>query len=334
MHDLLTKFFEEIVSFFRIGGLINIVQTHNFRAFLTVDGFLTVLSPMAPVIILFEVIWMLILRRFKGKYKVPFMVILANKVLERLLGVSVLVLSIGFFYKYAFFHTTYTWYWFIYSYIIYELGTFIRHFATHKVRLLWCFHSVHHAPEDLNSAVTLHTFYIENVYTELFISFVCIMLGVEPLMLFTIMILDSIWGAFVHISEDTLTDGRLGFLEKIVLTPSHHRVHHGRNPLYMDTNYCSIVPVWDRVFGTYQEESKDFKIQYGITRPVDDQNFMDVYFGELKVLWKDLRDEPHWGNRIKYIFMPPGWSPNGNMHTAKVLRNSFIASLKDKKEVV
>jgi sterol desaturase/sphingolipid hydroxylase (fatty acid hydroxylase superfamily) len=332
MHDWLLKFLNEFIDFFRIGGLVGIVKSHNYRAVLTFEGFLAVLSPMAPFLIMFEVAVLLLMRKFtKAKYRVSFLVILVNRVLERLVGLSVVVLCIGFFQKYAIFETTFTWYWFLYSYVIYELGSFTRHYYTHKVRLLWCFHSVHHASEDLNASITLNTFYIENLYTEFFTTTLCMLLGVQPLMLFFIMILDSIWGAFVHISEDSLRNGRLGFLEKIILTPSHHRVHHGRNPLYMDTNFSSIIPLWDRVFGTYQEERKDFKVDYGITRPINAQDFMDVYFGELKLLWKDLKEEPKWSNKIKYIFMPPGWTPDGPLHTAKTVRDEFIMSEKTKK---
>jgi len=312
--------------------LIDIVRAHNYRAFLTFDGFLTVLSPVAPFLIMFEVAILLLLRRFKTEnYKVSFLVILTNRILERIVGLSVVVLCIGIFQKYAIVHTSFTWYWFIYSYVIYELGSFTRHYLTHKVRLLWCFHSVHHATEDINASITLNTFYVENLYTEFFTTTLCMLLGVQPLMLFTIMILDSIWGAFVHISEDSLKNGRLGFLEKIILTPSHHRVHHGRNPLYMDTNFSSIIPLWDRLFGTYQEESKEFPVDYGITRPINAHDFMDVYFGEIRLLLKDLKAEPKWVNKVKYIFMPPGWTPDGPLHTAKTVRDEYIKSHPDKK---
>lgn len=248
--------------------------------------------------------------------------------MSRLIGISVLVLTIGVFQKYAIIHTTLTWYWFIYGYLVYELNNFIRHYLTHKVRLLWCFHSVHHSPEDLNSSVTLTTFFVENLYTEFFAAMFCMILGVQPLMLFAIMIFDSIWGAFVHISESTMKNARLGFLEKFILTPSHHRVHHGRNHLYMDTNFCSIINVWDIVFGTYQEEKEEIPVDYGITRPMDSTNFVDVYFGEIISLWHDVIAAPGLKNKIAYIFMPPGWSHTGEFETAKMLRNQALNELK------
>jgi sterol desaturase/sphingolipid hydroxylase (fatty acid hydroxylase superfamily) len=329
--SFLNDIVSELIVFFRIGGLFDILHSGNYRAFLTMDGFLSVLSPITPFIIVFEVVWLLLKKRFqKGTYKVSFLIIVVNRILSRLLGISLLVICIGIFQKYAIIHTTFTWYWFIYGYLVYELNNFIRHYLTHKVRFLWCFHAVHHSSENMNSSVTLTTFFVENLYSEFFAATFCMLLGLQPLMLVTIMILDSIWGAFVHISEDSLKNARLGFLEKFILTPSHHRVHHGRNHLYMDTNFCSIINIWDILFKTYQKEDKTVPIDYGITREMDTNSFTDVYFGELVSLWKDVVAAPGLKNKILYVFMPPGWSHAGEYETAYSLRHDFINSMKAK----
>jgi hypothetical protein len=113
-------------------------------------------------------------------------------------------------------------------------------------------------------------------------------------------------------------------LNKIILTPSHHRVHHARNPLYMDTNFCNLLNIWDKVFKTYQEEDHGVPVEYGITREMDSGSFMDVYFGEIVALVKDVANAPGFMNKIKYIFMPPGWNHSGEHQTAKVERNRYI----------
>lgn len=327
--NLITDFLNELITFFRINGLLDIIHSGNYHALLTFEGFLTFISPITPIIIVFEVLWALLRNKFrKESYKVPFLIIVVNRIMSRLIGISVLLLSIGIFRKYAIIHTSLTWYWFIYGYLVYELNNFIRHYLTHKVRLLWCFHSVHHSSEELNSSITLTTFFVENLYTEFFAAMFCMLLGVQPIMLFAIMILDSIWGAFVHISEESIKNARFGFLENIILTPSHHRVHHGRNPLYMDTNFCSIINIWDIIFRTYQKEEKEVPIDYGITRPMDSNNFTDVYFGEIVSLWHDVMAAPGLKNKIAYIFMPPGWSHTGNYETASTLRNEALNALK------
>jgi len=138
------------------------------------------------------------------------------------------------------------------------------------------------------------------------------------------MFVDGTWGAFIHAGENLIKDGRLGFLNKIILTPSHHRVHHARNPLYMDTNFCNLLNIWDRVFGTFQMEKKEIKIEYGITRKMNAQNFLDVYFGEIGALWHDVRHAPGIKNKALYLIMPPGWSHIGEHKTAYLVRKEFI----------
>ena len=153
--EFLNKVLNEIIDFFRIGGLLSIIHSGHYEILLTLEGFLSFLSPIAPLLIIFEIGWLLISRRFnKETYRVPFMIILINRVLSRLIGVSVILLCIKIFSKYALFHVSLKWYWFIYGYIIWEFSHFIYHFLAHKVRILWCLHSTHHAPENMNLSVT------------------------------------------------------------------------------------------------------------------------------------------------------------------------------------
>ena len=133
-----------------------------------------------------------------------------------------------------------TWYYFIYSYIIWEFGHFIYHFLGHKVRFFWCFHATHHTPEEMNLSVSHAHFFLEGPYADVIRTTICIVLGVEPAMLFTIMFIDGTYGSFIHIGDNMIKSGKLGILNKIILTPSHHRVHHARNPQYIDTNYCNL----------------------------------------------------------------------------------------------
>ena len=323
--EIFERILNEFVDFFRVGGILEAVKTGNYRFFLTLEGFIWLLAPLAPLIIFGEIGWLVLMKRFKKtKYKVTLTVIALNRALGHILSFGVMALCINVFEKYALFKTTNTWYWFIYAYVVYELGSFIHHYLSHKVRVLWCLHSVHHASEDLNSSVTLTTFYVENIYTEILQTTFCMLMGLSPAMYFFIMVIDSIWGAFIHISEDTIKDGKLGFLDKIVLTPSSHRVHHAKHPLYLDMNYCSVLKIWDVLFGTYQKEEKGVPLEYGITRPINAQSFTDVYFGDLLLLWQDIKTAPGIGNKILYVFMPPGWQHDGNGMTAKEVRKEYL----------
>jgi hypothetical protein len=125
------------------------------------------------------------------------------------------------------------------------------------------------------------------------------------------------------VGENLLPNGRLGFLNKIILTPSAHRVHHARNPLYMDTNFCNLLNIWDKVFGTFQYEKKEVAIEYGITREMNPNNLLDVYFGEFYYLWKDIRKAPGIKNKLLYFIMPPGWSHTGDHKTANVVKAAY-----------
>lgn len=323
--NVLKDLLHELIIFFRIEGLLAIIHEGNWRAFKTIDGIFTVLAPLAPIIIIAEIFLLFTTHQFKKKtYKIPFIIIIINRVLEKVLKLSITIFFITLFKNHALFNIGLKWYYIPLGYLIYELNSFIRHYAAHKIRLLWCSHAVHHSPTELSASVTLTTAYLENIYTDIFAASFCTLMGLSPSLFFFVMILDSIWGAFVHVSEKTLKNGRLGFLEKLILTPSHHRVHHASNDLYMDTNFCSIINLWDRLFGTYQEEKEEEPVKYGITRPMDANNFWDVYFGEYVALWQDVKNAKGI-NKIKYIIMPPGWHPNGTQKTAKTLRKKALS---------
>lgn len=291
------------------------------------------MTPLAPFVIFGEMAFVLLVSRKSIKeYKVTLLVIFVNRVLSHLVSFSVILFCYGAISDYAFFKVPWSWLWFIYAYVMYELGTYTYHYTAHKVRILWCFHSIHHSPETLNASVTLRTFYLENLYTELVKTSIVALAGVPLALYFLIMTIDSIWGAFVHVSEKVLLNGRLGIAEKFILTPSHHRVHHGRNVPYIDTNYCGMISIWDHLFGTYQEERTDVPVEFGLNRTVHTDNFWDVYFGELPLLWADVKSAKGLINKIKYIFMPPGWRPDTPYLMAKYLKKEFVAN-KPKKEV-
>jgi hypothetical protein len=88
---------------------------------------------------------------------------------------------------------------------------------------------------------------------------------------------------------------------RLILTPSHHRVHHARNPLYIDTNFCNLLNIWDRIFRTYQPEDHSLQIEYGVTRPVNPRSFVDLYFGEFVLLARDIAHAPGLKNKFLYF---------------------------------
>ena len=332
--DILHTLYNEVIGFLGIGGLIKMVQSGDYSSLATLGGIQSLLWPIIPFLLLFEIIRAVFYKRFKVEdYRIPFLVFLVNRFISRLISIAAVGFCIGLFEKFAIFNTTFTWYWLIYGYIVWELSHFVYHYFGHKVRILWCLHSTHHAPQQMNLTVNFAHFFLEAPYADVVRTSICILLGVNPALMFFIMFIDGFWGSFIHIGEDTMKDARLGFLNKIVLTPSHHRVHHAKNPLYMDTNFCNLLNIWDHIFKTYQSERREMKIEYGITREMNPNSLWDVYFGEFICLGKDIAAAPTLRAKLLYIVMPPGWSHTGDHKTAKVVRESFISEENEQKEV-
>jgi len=324
MHFFQTLY-DELIGFLGIGQMVEIFKSGHYGNLLTLNGVLSAISPIMPLLLLIEIVRAALYKKFKvSDYKIPFLIYVFNRFISRFLSIAAVAFCIGLFEKYGLIRTSFTWYWLIYGYIIWEFSHFIYHYLGHKVRLFWCLHSTHHAPESMNLSVSYAHFFLEAPYADVIRTSICIFLGVSPPLLFFIMFIDGTWGAFIHIGENVLKDARLGFMNRFILTPSHHRIHHARNPLYMDTNFCNLLNIWDRIFGTLQPERKEMPPEYGITRKINPANFFDVYFGEFYYLFRDMAAAPGIKNKLLYIFMPPGWSHEGMHKTARLLRRQYL----------
>ena len=324
---VLKSIWNEIIDFFGVNRFLDILKDQDYATFLTYDGIVALIIPIVPLLIFLELFLGFAYKKPQTKvYKVIFLIYLFNRIIGRFISIGMVAFCIGFLEPYSLFKTSTTWYWFVYGYIIWEFAHFIYHFLAHKVRLFWCLHATHHSPEEMNLSVSHAHFFLEAPYADFIRTSICILMGVNPVMLFTIMFIDGTYGAFIHVGENLVKDARFGFLNKIMLTPSHHRVHHARNPLYLDTNYCNLLNIWDRIFGTYQEEEINMEIDYGITRQINSGSFVQVYFGEIIHLIKDVATAPGILNKLRYIFYPPGWSHQKNYMTAKMIRDEYLKS--------
>ncbi len=261
---------------------------------------------------------------FFRRYKSNFLAKVFNQYLSKLIIIFVYIEMMPFFQKFALFTVQKNWYGWLYAYLMWELSYWIWHYAAHRVRLFWCLHSPHHAPAEMNLTVAWVHFFAEGYYTAAIQVPILMILGVRPEMVAIILVIDGTWGTFIHAGEDAFKNGKLGILEKIFITPSHHRVHHAKNPLYMDTNFCVLLPFWDWLFGTLQNEKDEVKIEYGITRQMDVTNFIDFYFGECICLYKDLKQTKGLKNKLALAFMPPGWTPESREKTSIVVRQNFL----------
>lgn len=257
-------------------------------------------------------------------YKASFIAMLALELLPKLILFHMFWNWLPHFQKFQLFTVNLKWYSWIYGYLCYELASWLFHFSSHRVRFLWCLHSPHHAPSEMNLAVNWVHFFAESYYSAFVRLFVLLLLGVNPAMFAAVISIDSAWGIFIHVSERTIGDGKLGVLHHLIITPSHHRVHHAKNPLYIDTNFANVLPIWDWVMGTLQPLRKEVHTDYGISRELDVTNFSDLYFGELILLYRDVKNAAGIKNKLLYVFMPSGWTPNSSAETAGAIRRRFL----------
>jgi sterol desaturase/sphingolipid hydroxylase (fatty acid hydroxylase superfamily) len=320
-------FVTELINFFQLS---RIIDASTSGAWTNLDGFdwaVMLLAPVVPISLALE--FCITAMRKKASlptYRVNLLIYAVNRVIGLTINLSVAFSLIYVLNDYAMFQTSLTWYWFIYAYLVWELGQYVYHILSHKVRVLWCLHSTHHAAEDMNISVSYAHFFLEGTFANLIRIPVATLGGVDPKLLTLILLVAPIYGSLIHTSEALLPRGRIGLLRTIFLSPSDHRVHHAKNPIYIDRNYCNLFSIWDRLFGTYQPELDEIPIEYGITRNVDAHKFTDVYFGEFSSLFKDFASASGVKNKFMYLVMPPGWRPSGQHMTAAQLRRRFIAN--------
>ena len=106
-------------------------------------------------------------------------------------------------------------------------------------------------------------------------------------------------------------------LEYFLNTPSHHRAHHATNIRYLDRNYAGILIIWDKLFGTFEPESDQDRVVYGIINNLESYNLFKIAFHEYESLWRDIRNAATWRDRLNYLLRPPGWTPTDDSMTSR-----------------
>ena len=193
------------------------------------------------------------------------------------------------------------------------------HRVDHEIRFFWAVHITHHSSEHINFTVGFRSSVFQPLYR--FVYFIPLALcGFKPVDIVFIYSATQIWGIFVH----TELINKMGWLEYLLVTPSHHRVHHASNPKYLDKNMGMFLIIWDQLFGTFQPELPDEAYQakrYGLTKPVKDADPVSLIFDEWKNIRNDLiRKDIGWKEKWGYLFGPPGWSHDGSRETSEQLR--------------
>jgi sterol desaturase/sphingolipid hydroxylase (fatty acid hydroxylase superfamily) len=178
-----------------------------------------------------------------------------------------------------------------------------NHRIQHESRFLWAIHVVHHSSERYNLSTALRQPWAESL--GMFVPYgVMAWLGVRPNLIETARQINLLYQFWIH------TDAvrRIGPLEEVLNTPSHHRAHHGSNRRYLDRNHGSILIVWDRLFGTFQRELDDDPVVYGLTKNIETFNPLRVATHEYADIVSDVAGARTWSDRLSFVLRGPGWA--------------------------
>lgn len=185
------------------------------------------------------------------------------------------------------------------------------HRVDHRCRFFWAVHVTHHSSAEFNLTVGFRSSVFQPFYR--FIYFIPIALcgfkGVDIMFAYSA---TQIFGILVH----TQTIGRMGVLEHIIVTPSHHRVHHGSNAKYRDRNMGMFLIIWDKLFGTFRSEEENDPVTYGLTNNMRTYNPITMVFHEWANIINDLRRNVSLKDKLMYMFGPPGWSHDRSRKTS------------------
>ena len=181
------------------------------------------------------------------------------------------------------------------------------HRAAHRVRWFWATHAVHHSPNEFNLGIAYRFGWTGKIAGNALFFVPMIWLGFAPKAVFAALALNLLYQFWLHAEWVP----KLGWLEYVLNTPSHHRVHHASNTDYIDANYGGVLIVFDRLFGTFVAERPDLPCRYGLVKPLISNNPIRIAFHEWVNLLDDLRGARSWREAIGYLFGPPGWRPDG-----------------------
>lgn len=207
------------------------------------------------------------------------------------------------------------WYHWITAYVVIDFLSYWYHRFSHRINFLWAGHVTHHSSEHFNFSNGFRTSFFQGINRVAFWS--CLPLfGFSPVMLVILLKISGLYDFLLHNQHVP----KLGWLEKILVTPSHHRVHHGRNDIYIDKNYSSTFIIWDKLFGTFQEET--VPVEYGIKGPyVDNNPFMAIGY-YYYYLWKCIGEQSGLFNKIRLLFLAPDRTPKPNENSLALIRQS------------
>lgn len=208
------------------------------------------------------------------------------------------------------------WYWFVVAFVLDDLAYYVFHRSAHRVRLFWASHVVHHSSQHYNLSTALRQTWTGFFSLGFLFRLPLFLVGFPPAMIFFVAGLNLVYQFWIH----TEAVGRMPrWFEAVMNTPSHHRVHHGANPRYLDRNYAGVFIVWDRLFGTFEPEHEGERVRYGLVHDLGSFNVLWAAFHEWAGIARDMWRAP-WGSKLGYLLREPGWSHDGSRETSDMIR--------------
>jgi sterol desaturase/sphingolipid hydroxylase (fatty acid hydroxylase superfamily) len=215
------------------------------------------------------------------------------------------------------------WAWWAWGlcFVLDDLAYYVFHRTAHRVRWFWASHVNHHSSQHYNLSTALRQTWTGTIAFGFIFRLPLLLIGFHPGMIFFCAGLNLIYQFWFH-TEAIRKCPR--WFEAVMNTPSHHRVHHATNPLYLDRNYAGVFIVWDKLFGTFQPELESERIHYGVVKQLGSFNLLWVAFHEWIGIAKDVWSAP-WSSKLGYLWRPPGWTHDNSRDTSDMIRQRWQA---------
>ncbi len=279
--------------------------------------------PLFVLLILAEIIW-IARTGTGGRYEIR------DALTSIFMGVGNVVAGIllGF--------VAYGFFTFLWQFRLFDLGTSVAvialcfllddlryywvHRFGHTIRWVWASHVNHHSSQHFNLSTALRQTWTGTFTFMMILRAPLILLGFHPAMVVFCGGLNLVYQFWIHTEAITRLPR---WFEAVMNTPSHHRVHHGRNAQYLDANYAGTLIIWDKLFGTFVPENKAEKVDYGLVNNLGTFNPLRVAFHEWVALLRDVfQPGLTMRQRLAYAFAPPGWSHDGSRKTSRQIKES------------
>ena len=205
------------------------------------------------------------------------------------------------------------------AFVLDDLKYYWVHRAGHRIRWFWASHVNHHSSQHYNLSTALRQSWTGAFTLGFLFALPLVLLGFHPVMLLIVGGFNLIYQFWIH----TEAINRMPrWFEAVMNTPSHHRVHHATNPRYLDRNYAGVFIIWDRMFGTFEQETDEEKNRYGIVKQLGSFNLLWAVFHEWIGMAQDIWRAP-WRHKLSYLLREPGWTHDGSRETSDMIRGRW-----------